>query len=143
MSKFLISERYRLEVHWKKVIYEREGVCNLKGAYFSGPALSDAEEVQSNDEILLDFYSQYIVLVKNVYVGKLSWDAVKYGNNNTISLVNAKITHASELNRVPKLKNNDYLVIDTSNHEMSVHMFNLTYKTYVINKGGKSYNFRK
>ncbi len=68
MSKFLISERYRLEVHWKKVIYEREGVCNLKGAYFSGPALSDAEEVQSNDEILLDFYSQYIVLVKNVYV---------------------------------------------------------------------------
>jgi len=139
----LLGEKYRLEAHWKKAMYEREGVCNLKKAYFSGPALSDAEEVQPNDEILLDFYSQYIVLVKNVYVGKLSWGAIKYNKNNTISLSDAKITHISELNRVPKLENNDYLVIDTSNHEMAVHMFNLTYKTYVVNKGGESYNFRK
>jgi len=143
MSKFLISEKYRLELHWKKVKYESEGVCNLEKACFSGPALSDAEEVLPNDEILLDFYSQYIILVKNVYVGRLSWGAVKYNKNNTISLMDAKITHASELNKVPKLKNNDYLVIDTSNHEMAVHMFNLTYKTYVVNKGGELYNFKR
>jgi len=144
MAKFLFGpERYRLDLHWEKAIYETKGVCKLKNAVFSGPALSDAEEVQSNDEILLDFYSQYIVLVKNIYVGKLSWGAVKYNGDNTISLMNAKITHNTELNRVPKLKDTDYLVIDTSNHEMAVHMFNLTYKTYVVNEGGESYNFRK
>lgn len=139
----LLGEKYRLELHWEKARYEKEGVCDLKGAFFSGPALSDAEEVQPNDEILLDFYSQYIVLVKNVYVGKLSWRAVKYNKNNIISLMDAKITHNTELNRVPKLKDNDYLVIDTSNHEMAVHMFHLTYKTYVVNEGGELYNFKK
>jgi hypothetical protein len=143
MSKFLISEKYRLELHWKKAKYEHEGVCGLEKAYFSGPALSDAEEILPNDNILLDFYSQYILLVRNVYVGKLSWGAVKYNKNNTVSLMDVKITHASELNRVPKLKNNDYLVIDTSNHEAAVHMFNLTYKTYVVSKDGDLYNFRK
>ena len=118
-------------------------MCDLEGAFFSGPALLDAEEVQDNDEILLDFYSQYLVLVKNVYVGKLSWRAIKYNKDNTISLMDAKITHNTELNRVPKLKDNDYLVIDTSNHEMAVHMFHLTYKTYVVNERGDLYNFRK
>jgi len=143
MAKFLLSEKYRLEFHWKKVKYECEGICNLEKAYFSGPALLDAEEVLPNDEILLDFYSQYIVLVKNVYVGKLSWSAVKYNKNNIISLTDAKITHTTELNRVPKLNNNDYLVIDTRNHEAAVHMFNLTYKTYVVNKAGEPYNFKR
>ena len=138
-----LGERYKLEFHWKKVKYEQDGVCNLEKAFFSGPALLDAEEVQPNDNILLDFYSQYIVLVKNVYVAKLSWGAVKYNKNNTISLMDAKITHNTELNRVPKFKGNDYLVIDTSNHEMAVHMFNLTYKTYVVNKSGELYNFKK
>lgn len=143
MSKFLLSERYRLEVHWQRAKYEGEGVCNLEGAYFSGPALSDAEEVQPKDEILLDFYAQYLVLVENVYVAKLSWGAVKYNKNNTISLMDAMITHNTELNRVPKLKDNDYLVIDTSNHEIAIHMFHLTYKTYVVNEGGELYNFKK
>lgn len=143
MSKFLLSERYRLELHWQRAKYEKEGVCNLEGAYFSGPALSDAEEVLPNDEILLDFYSQYLVLVENVYVAKLSWGAVKYNKDKTISLMNAKITHGTELNRVPKLRDDDYLAIDTSNHEMAIHMFHLTYKTYVINESGELYNFRK
>jgi len=139
----LLGERYRLELHWKKAIYEKEGVCDLKGAYFSGPALSDAEEVKSNDKIILDFYSQYIILVKNICVGKLSWGKVTYNKNNTISLADAKISHVTELNKVPKLKNTDYLVIDTSNHEMAIHMFNLMYKTYVVKENGDLYNFKR
>jgi hypothetical protein len=138
-----LGERYKLELHWEKAIYETKGICKLENATFSGPALSDAEEVQPNDNILLDFYSQYIVLVKNVYVAKLSWGAVKYNKGNTISLMDAKITHDTELNRVPKLKDNDYLVIDTSDHEIAIHMFHLTYKTYVVDDSGEQYNFRK
>lgn len=138
-----LGEKYRLELHWEKAVYEKEGFCNLKTATFSGPALSDAEEVQPNDEILLDFYSQYMVLVKNVYVAKLSWGKVIYNKDKTISLSDAKISHDSELNRVPKLKDTDYLVIDTSNHEVSIHRFNLTYRTYVVNESGEPYNFKR
>jgi hypothetical protein len=137
-----LGEKYRLELRWKGVKYEQEGICKLDGAYFTGPALSDAEEVQSNDEIMLDFYSQYIILVKGVYVAKLSWGEVKYNPDKTISLKDANITHNSELNRVPKLRDDDYLVIDTSNHEMAIHRFHLTYKTYVVNSAGKPYNFK-
>jgi len=139
----LLGEKYRLELRWKGTKYEQDGMCKLDGAYFAGPALSDAEEVQSNDEILLDFYSQYIILVKGVYVAKLSWGEVKYNPDKTISLKDAKITHSSELNRVPKLKDNDYLVIDTAKHEMAIHRFHLTYKTYVVNSIGELYNFKK
>jgi len=142
MEKFSFGpEKYRLELHWAEAIYNKEGICDLTGAYFSGPALADAEKVQDNDYIMLDFYTQYLVLVSNVYVGKLSWKKVTY-SNKTIKLSDARITHDTELNKVPKLKSKDYLLIDTSNHERELHNLNLLYKTYVVNELGELYNFR-
>lgn len=142
MEKFSFGpERYRLELHWSEVVYNKDGVCNLKNAFFSGPVLSDAEKVQDNDFIMLDFYTQYLILVRNVYVGKLSWKEVIY-DNKIIKLSDAKITHDTELNRVPKLKDKDYLIIDTRNHERAVHNINLLYKTYVVNEDGELYNFK-
>ncbi len=142
MEKFSFGpEKYKLELHWAEAIYNTEGVCDLKEAYFSGPALADAEKVQDNDYIMLDFYSQYLVLVSNVYVGKLSWGKVTY-SGRTIKLSDAKITHDTELNKVPKLGSKDYLLIDTSNHERELHNLNLLYKTYVVNELGELYNFR-
>lgn len=141
-KRFLLSERYRLELHWKSTRYVKPGICNLTGAYFSGPALQDALRLNDNDFIMLDFYKQYVVLVKNVYVAKLSWGQVVYNGDGTITLKNAKITHDTELNRVPQLKNDDYLVIDTSDHEVSKHFFNFVYKTFVISPDKELYNFR-
>ena len=138
MEKFLLSERYRLEIHWKDLVYKEE-ICLLKGACFSGPALSLANEINSEDSILLDFYSQYIKFVSGVYVGKFSWGEVEYKNNDVL-LHNAKLIH-EELSSVPKLKNDDYLVIDTLNHEEAIHAYNPMYKTYVVNKEIGCYNF--
>lgn len=139
---FLISERYRLELVWDKVKYEREGVCKLFNARFRGPALSIANEIKPNDSINLDFYRQYFILVKNPYVAKLSWGEVVYNSDNTVTLKNAKISHDTELNRVPTFKNTDYVVIDTKDHEEAVHGFNLVYKTYVVSEEGDEYDFR-
>ena len=138
MEKFLLSERYRLEIHWKGLTY-KEKVCLFDGAYFSGPALSLANEINSEDGIILDFYSQYIKFVSGVYVGKFSWGEVKYKDDNAL-LSNAKLVQA-ELSSVPKLKDDDYLVIDTLNHEEAVHAFNPMYTTYVVNKEVGCYNF--
>lgn len=141
MDKFVLSDRYRLELHWKKAIYEQEGICKLKKAYFSGPALSEALKLQDNDHIMLDFFRQYLVVVKNVYVAKFSWGEVTYNKNGTINLKNAIITHDTELNRVPKLNNNDFLIIDTSDHEVEKHPFITVYKTYVVNGDTALYKF--
>lgn len=142
MKQFLLSEKYRLDLRWKKVVYEKDGVCELIGASFSGPVLSIADQINPNDHIMLDFYSQYVVIVSNVYVAKLSWEDVVY-ENNIVYLKNAKITHDTELNKVPKLNDVDYLVIDTKNHESDKHRFNLTYPTYVINEANEMCNFNK
>lgn len=141
MGRFLLSERYRLELHWEKVKYKQDDICELIGAYFSGPVLSNAEKIQNNDSIKLDFFKQYLIFVKDVYVGELSWTEVVYSGKIVI-LKDAKITHDSESNKIPKLNDTDYLVIDTANHEMAVHAFNLVYITYVLNKEGEPYNFR-
>ena len=141
MQEFIFSDRYRLELHWKTAIYERDGVCKLNGAYFSGPALVEAARINDNDNIMLDFFQQYIILVENVYVAKFSWVQVKYNKNNTVTLKNAFVTHSTELNKVPKLLNTDHLIIDTSNHETEIHKFNLLYKTYVVNTDIQVYKF--
>jgi hypothetical protein len=142
MGSFLLSEKYKLEIHWEKTNYENDGICNLENAYFSGPVLSIAEKIKPNDNINLDFYKQYIVLTKNVYVANLSWGDVINGDNKVV-LKTAKITHDTELNRVPKLKNTDYLVVDTSGHENEGHAYNFVYPTYVINIDSNLYDFNK
>ena len=142
MDSFSLSERYRLELRWNYVKYEVDNICNLNGAYFKGPALSDAVRLNDEDHILLDFFAQYFVVVSSVYVAKLYWNGVIYNNDGAISLVNASISHDTELNKVPKFNNTDYLIIDTSNHEVVTHQFYPVYKTFVVNENSYLYNFR-
>lgn len=141
MEKFDLSDRYRLELHWKKATYKKEGECNLENALFKGPALSEAVKLNNNDSIMLDFFSQYIVLVNDVYVARFSWGEVSYNKDGSISLKNAKIVHDTELNKVPKLSDGDFLIIDTKGHEVENHQFNLLYKTYVVNSDTNLYRF--
>jgi len=140
MGDFLLSEKYRLELHWKYTKYEVDGVCNFLGAYFSGPALSFAEKINDNDNIMLDFYKQYVIITRNVYIAKLSWGEVEY-KDNIIYLNDAIMFHDTELNKVPKLANNDFLVIDTKDHEVQTHAFHMVYPTYVVNGASELYKF--
>lgn len=139
--EFHLSERYRLELHWKKVNYESDGFCRIDGAYFYGPALKQAMRVNENDYIMLDFCSQYSLIVTNVYVAKLSWKEVTY-DNEKILLKNVLLNYDIDYTKIPTLKNSDYLAIDTSNHELAVHALNLLYKSYIIDREHRLYNFR-
>ena len=140
MERFVFSDRFRLELHWRNIVYEQEGICKLNNAYFSGPALAEADRINDNDNIMLDFFHQYIVLIENVYVAKFSWGKIIYNNDNTVTLKDAIVSH-TELNNVPKLSDTDYLVIDTSDHETETHKYNLVYKTYVVNTQTELYKF--
>jgi hypothetical protein len=143
MNDFILSEMYRLELRWSYVEYTHEGICNLHRSYFSGPALSDAIRLNDEDHIMLDFVKQYSIIVSNVYVAKLSWRGVVYNNDGSIAIYNANISNDSELNNVPKLNNTDYIVIDTSGHDVGNHPFNLLYKSYVVNEDSLLYDFRR
>ena len=138
---FLLGERYRLELHWTDVQYKVEGRCDLIGAYFSGPALQFAEKVEPNNQILLDFYKQYFIFAKDVYIATLLWKDVTYKGDNIILLGDTCIVHDTELNRVPKLVKDDYLVIDLKGHDSAEHAYNPTYNTIVVNNEGVAYNF--
>ena len=76
--KFRISEKYRLEIHWDKSIYDEDGVAKLEGCYLSGPAVKEVAQMNESDSIVLDFATQYVVFVKHYYVAKLSWKKVNH-----------------------------------------------------------------
>ena len=135
---FLLAERYRLELHWEKVLYEEDNVCALVGAYFSGPALTMAQKVEENDYIKLDFCNQYHILTKNAHVADLNWGEVVYNKDNTITLKSVKITYD---NNVPKLNDTDYIVVDTRLHEEATHAFHLVYESFVVKEDGTLYKF--
>ena len=141
MNKFLISEKYRLEIHWQKVIYEKDGLSRLEGCYLSGPVIKDVDQMNAPDSIKLDFTNQYRVFVPNFYIATLSWAGVEHKSDriylDTVLLKN------KFLNSVPKLNDDDYLVVDTKNHEDEKHLYNYLYPTYLIKSSGERYNFNR
>ena len=141
--KFLLSERFRLELHWKKVLRPKAGEMYLTEAYFSGPVLAQADKINDNDTIRLDFCSQFIVLTRAVYVGDLKWGEVVYNKNGTITLKNARIEYDADLKDIPNLETKDYLVIDTSGHENEKHLNNLLYPTYAVSADSELYDYRR
>jgi len=135
----LLGEKFRMEVHWKKVSYEKEGVANIKGCYLSGPVLKEVEQLNEEDFIKLDFTNQYIIFVKNYYIAKLFWNGVKH-TPEKIFLYNVKFENM-DINAVPKLRNNDYIIIDTQDHEDEKHQYHMTYTSYLLKADGSLYNF--
>ena len=139
-KEFSISERYRLELHWKKAKYEVDQVAMLKNCYFSGPVLSEVWQLAQEDHIDLDFAGQYIVFVDFYYIARLSWKGVNH-KPEKIELSNVLLKNKN-LNVVPKVKNDDYIVIDTQGHEDMAHRYNLVYPSYLLSKDGTLYDFR-
>ena len=138
--EFSVSERFRLEIHWKKVIYDQEGVAKLEGCYLSGPVIKEVAKMEQKDTISLDFGNQYVIFTPNYYVARLSWEGVRH-TPHRIYLDNA-ILKNKFLNSVPNLNYNDYIIVDTKNHEDDKHQYHLSYPAYLIKFGGEIYNFR-
>ena len=136
----LLGEKYRLEIHWKKVVYDQEGIVTLEGCYLSGPAVKEVAEMNQKDAISLDFGNQYAVFVPNYYVVKLSWGGVRHTPHKIY--LNNVILQNSFLNFVPSLNVDDYILIDTKNHEDEKHQYYLSYTSYLVKFDSELYNFR-
>lgn len=140
MEKFMMTERYKLEVHWKKVKYEVDQIALIEGCYLSGPVLKEAAKLNDQDYIDLDFVNQYSIFMDHYYIARLSWNNVGY-RHEKIFLRGAKLENIN-LNVVPKLNRHDYIIVDTKDHEEENHMYHFVYPAYLIRKDGMLYNFR-
>jgi len=137
--KFSFAERYRLDIRWSKVSYITKGLAELKGCYLSGPVLAELDKVNEEDYIYLDFSAQYKAVVPAYYIVKLYWRGVEY-RKDVILFKYARLENKF-LNFVPKLKSDDFILIDTSNHVDDKHAMYLTYEAYLLNNNSELYMF--
>lgn len=138
MKEFHISERYKLEIHWQDVRYEKE-IAFLSGCFLSGPVIKELDRLNEIDYIKLDFGNSYIVFVKEFYVATFSWRGTK-SVDNKILLDDVTIKN-KHINSVPQLNNDDYIVIDCENHENEKHQQFMSYDAYLIKGSGERHNF--
>lgn len=113
-----ILNKYRLELHWDSVSYNRDDVAVLKGAYFSGPVLKDAEKLRDEDVLTLDMTDQHLVFpaVADFYQAVLNWKGIEY-KGAKIFLKEAHIK-GRYVNSIETLRNNDWILIDCKDHDL-------------------------
>ena len=138
MKEFHISERYKLEIHWQDVKYDTD-IAFLSGCFLSGPVIKELAKLNEKDYIKLDFSNAYIVFVQDFYIVTFSWAGAKSVDGKII-LDNVKIEN-KHLNSVPKLNSDDYIVVDTENHENEKHKQFMSYDAYLIRQDNERYNF--
>ena len=121
-----VLTKYRLELRWDKVEYSREAVAVLKGAYFTGPVLKDAAQLEDEDQLILDMTAQHIIFViPEYYQATLKWKGVEY-KDDKIFLKESWI-EGKYINSVETLEDNDFILIDCREHEKEKHPFLLVY----------------
>lgn len=132
-----IKKYYVLELHWGRIEKVSDDSCILHEAYFSGPVLKNAREIDKDDRITLDLTPQYSRILTSFYFVELTWKDVRYADGK-VYLGDARL-NSDNMNLISKLSDTDYVVIDTENHEESVHMYNLVYKGAVLTKEGREH----
>ena len=137
--EFRIADKYRLEIHWRKSIYERKGTAKLVDCYLSGPVIKEVTEMNEEDHIALDFGDQYLVFVDHYYIVNLYWKGLRR-TPDKIYLDNVVFDNKF-VNSMPKLNDEDFILVDTKDHEEEKHQYTLTYPAYLIKKEGDLYNF--
>jgi len=127
---------YRLELHWDDIV-ELDDKCYLQGAYFSGPATKIAKQIEPADSIVMDLTPQYSRIITSHYFLELFWDNVEY-KDDKIMLMDVRLV-GDYINNVSDIGVEDYIVIDTQNHEENIHTFNLVYSSKVVNSEGEEH----
>jgi hypothetical protein len=129
-----VLTKYRLELHWDSVEYSEDDVATLKGAYFTGPVLSDAAQINDPDQLILDMTKQHVILaaMEDYYQAVLTWKGVEY-KEDKVFFKEARI-RGKYINALEKLENDDWILIDCREHEEKNHPFLLVYWAEIYKK---------
>lgn len=112
-----VLPKYRLELRWESVSCSKGDVAILKGAYFSGPVLKDAEKLQDEDKLIIDMTQQHWVFppMQDFYQATLFWKGVEY-KGDRIFLKEARI-EGKYVNSIAPLTNDNWILIDCKEHD--------------------------
>lgn len=130
-----IKEKYKLGLRWSSIDKNKDGVCSLFGACFFGAAVKEVKSIKDNDYITIDLTPQYSKILSSYYFVNLRWGSTNQSQEK-IYLRDAHLT-GYYVNKISNMDESYYILIDTENHEESVHMYNLVYKGYVVNREGE------
>ena len=111
-----ILDKYRLELHWNSVTYNREDVAIFEGAYFCGPVFKDAEKLRDEDELIVDMTDQHQILIPEYYQAVLRGKGVEYERDRVF--LKEAFLRGKHVNAVETLGNNDWLLIDCTAHDV-------------------------
>jgi len=120
-----VMNKYRLELHWDTVEYPEDNVAVLKEAYFTGPVLKEAAQLQGDDQLMLDVTQQHMVFIPDYYQAVLNWKGVEY-RDNKVFLEKAMIK-GKHINSIEALNDTDFILIDCKEHEEEKHPYHLVY----------------
>lgn len=120
-----VINKYRLELRWDSVEYNRDNVATLAGAYFTGPVLKEAAQIRENDQLTLDMTSQHSIFIPDYYQAVLQWKEVEY-KQGKVFLKGATVK-GKYVNSLDTLKASDWILIDCFEHEEKKHPFHLVY----------------
>lgn len=111
-----VLPKYRLELYWKDVDYQ-DDLAILKGAFFTGPVLKHAAEINQEDELTLDLTQQHVIFppMADYFQAVLRWKGVEY-KEDKILLKQATI-RGKYVNSLEKLSKDDWILIDCKGHD--------------------------
>lgn len=136
----IYKQKYKLELHWSGIEYLNGTIAKLVGAYFCGPVLKDAAQLEAPDFIDIDLTPQLLTLLDSYYIVRLDWDKVEYSGDNII-LGGARLTN-NVLKDFHKLQNDDYILINTEKHEEETHAYHLVYESQIIRADNQPYSYK-
>jgi len=112
-----VLPKYRLELRWKDVEYKTDDVAHLKGAFFTGPVLKHAAQINPEDHLLLDLTKQHVIFppMADYYHAFLDWKGVEY-KENKVYLKEAWV-RGKYVNTLEKLSKDDWILIDCKGHD--------------------------
>jgi hypothetical protein len=132
-----IQEHYRLYLVWDSVRYDQDHIASFTGAWFEGPVVQHAAQIQPNDNIRLDFTQDNLTtglfLPDSFFVAVLRWKEVRY-QDGRVTLCAATLDH-NIAGTLRNLQQVERFVIDCSAHEEYQHIKTLVYPAWVVTKG--------
>jgi hypothetical protein len=130
-----IIDGYELYFEFGKINYNGN-IAFLNQTYFYGAALKRAKKLNEKDSIKLDFSQQHQIFIPNsFYIATLSWQGLRYGQDDIIELFNCQLEH-EKVGTLKNLTPEEFFIIDTYKHEERVHAKNLVYNAYILNSEG-------
>lgn len=130
------KEQYELYLEWTTLEYVT-GAIKFNKSLLYGPALKNAQRIQENDNMKLDFSAQNFIVIPDpsFNVATLKWQGVNYLRDDVVELKDCVLEYTN-IGLLKNLTPDNFFIVDCERHEERVHAKYLTYIAWVLDNDG-------